>query len=160
MQTQPPAKASRLGERRATLQSVATETTLRTGDPVLIRSIRPSDKSLLLEPDVAELAIAVVDHWQGRGLGTELLHELARRASEEGVRRFSASVLEGNSAMLSLLRDLGDVEVVDRDYGVVELLMDLPASGGGEALRHAVRAAASGDLTVESRHSRGGGPAA
>ena len=111
------------------------------------------------EPHVAELAIAVVDDWQGRGLGTELLHELARRASEKGVRRFSASVLEGNRAMLSLLRDLGDVEVVDREYGVVELLMDLPAEGGGEALRHAVRAAASGDLTVESRHSRGGRPA-
>jgi hypothetical protein len=61
--------------------------------------------------------------------------------------------------MLNLLRDLGDVEVVDRDYGVVELLMDLPAEGGGEAPRYAVRAAASGDLKVESTHSRGGGPA-
>jgi nucleotide-binding universal stress UspA family protein len=52
--------------------------------------------------------------------------------------------------MLHLLRDLGDVEVVDRGYGVVELVMDLPAEGGGEALRHAVRAAAG-----TSRSSRG-----
>lgn len=211
----------RLTGRSATLGSVTTpckgtrhETTLRSGDPVLIRPIGPSDKPLLLDglhrlspesryrrffspvpelgasqlryltevdhhahealvaldpktgvgvgvarfirspadPAVAELAIAVVDDWQGRGLGTELLHELAARASEEGVRRFSASVLEGNRPMLDLLRDLGDVDVLDRELGVVELLMDLPAEGGGEALGHTVRAAASGGLTVESKH--------
>jgi hypothetical protein len=83
-----------------------------------------------VDPAVAELAIAVVDDWQGRGLGTALLHQLAARASEEGVKRFSASVLEGNRRMLDLLRDLADVEVLDRDRGVVERLMDLPAHRG------------------------------
>ena len=104
------------------------------------------------DPAVAELAIAVVDDWQGRGLGTKLLNELAARAREEGVKRFSASVLQGNKPILNLLRDLGDVHVVDRDRGIVELLMDLPVEGSGEAVRHTVRAAARGQLTVEPRH--------
>jgi RimJ/RimL family protein N-acetyltransferase len=111
------------------------------------------------DPAVAELGIAVVDDWQGRGLGTELLDELAARAREEGVRRFSAFVLQSNKPMLGLLRDLGDAQVVDRDQGVVELLMDLPAEGGGEAVRHTVRAAARGHVTVEpSRPEAEGGP--
>jgi RimJ/RimL family protein N-acetyltransferase len=111
------------------------------------RFIRPSADS-----EVAELAIAVVDDWHGRGLGTELLHQLAARAGEEGVRRFSAYVLAGNRPMFDLLRGLGDVHVLDREQGVTELLMDLPTEGGGEALRHTVRGAASGNLTIEPRH--------
>jgi RimJ/RimL family protein N-acetyltransferase len=201
---------------------VTTETTLRTGDRVLIRPIAPTDKTLLVDglhrlspesryrrflspvdelgarqlryltevdhhlhealvaldpktgaivgvarfvrlpddPVVAELGIAVVDDWQGRGLGTELLNQLAARAREKGVKRFSAFVLQGNKPMLDLLRDLGDVRVVGRDQGVVELSMDLPAEGSGEAVRHTVRAAARGHLTVEPRHPQAeGGPA-
>jgi GNAT superfamily N-acetyltransferase len=138
------------------------EVTLRTGERVLIRPVRPSDKSLLtdglermstesryrrffspvehlgtselryltevdhhrhealvaVEPETgaavgvarfvrteddsttAEPAIAVVDDWHRRGLGTELLVQLAERAREEGVTRFSASVLAANSPML------------------------------------------------------------
>jgi RimJ/RimL family protein N-acetyltransferase len=119
-----------------------------TGDPVgVARFIRSGDDS-----EVAEVAIAVVDDWQGRGVGTELLLALCDRASEEGVRRFSASVLESNKPMLGLLRDLGDVEVLGREQEVVELLMDLPAHGGGDALRQTVRGAATGRLTVEAEH--------
>jgi hypothetical protein len=44
----------------------------------------------------------------GTVLGTELLPELAARASEEGVRRFSAYVQEPNRPMLDLLRALGE----------------------------------------------------
>ena len=101
---------------------------------------------------VAEVAVTVVDDWQGRGLGTELLHELADRAREEGVERFNATVLDSNRAMLEVFRELADVRVTGRDAGVVELLMDLPAEGIPSALAHTVRAAASGELTVDPRH--------
>lgn len=37
--------------------------------------------------DAAEAAVAVIDDWQGRGVGTLLLELLADRAREEGVRR-------------------------------------------------------------------------
>jgi RimJ/RimL family protein N-acetyltransferase len=98
-------------------------------------------------PDTAEVAVAVSDEWQGRGLGTTLLLELAKRAREEGVRRFSASVLAGNDTMFEVLRRLGDAEVTGQDHGVIELLMDVPEEGIPEALAHAVRAAARGEIS-------------
>ena len=78
------------------------------------------------DPTVAEVAVTVVDDWQGRGLGTALLHDLAARAREEGIERFSGSVLAENEPMIELLRGLGDVRTTGCDHGVVELLIDLP----------------------------------
>src|SRR4051812_10344303 len=49
------------------------------------RYVRDTD-----DPDVADLAVTVVDEWQGRGLGTKLLHELSVRARSSGITRFSA----------------------------------------------------------------------
>ena len=43
--------------------------------------------------EVAEAAVAVIDDWQGRGLGRALLERLAIRAHDEGIRHFSASLL-------------------------------------------------------------------
>jgi GNAT superfamily N-acetyltransferase len=39
--------------------------------------------------DTAEASLAVIDAWQGRGLGRALLERLVRRAYEAGVRRSS-----------------------------------------------------------------------
>ena len=120
----------------------------RTGDGLgVARFIRSAPDAA-----VAEVAVTVVDDWQGRGLGTELLHELTDRAREEGVKRFNATVLDSNRAMLEVFHELADVRVTGRDAGVVELLMDLPAAGIPSALGHTVRAAASGELTVDPRH--------
>jgi RimJ/RimL family protein N-acetyltransferase len=83
------------------------------------------------DPSLAEVAVAVVDDWQGRGLGTVLLHDLAARAREEGIKRFSASVLAENKPMIEAFRRLGDVRVRGRDSGVVELLIELPARAPG-----------------------------
>ena len=100
----------------------------------------------------AEVAVAVVDSWQGRGLGTALLAGLSARAREECVERFTASVLANNSPMLELLRGLGDTEVIDREDGVVELQIELRGRGVPAGLSQTIRAAARGELTVESRH--------
>ena len=122
----------------------------RTGEGLgVARFIRAEDDSL-----TAEVAVAVVDDWQGRGLGTELLHELAGRAREEGVERFSASVLTDNEPMLDLFRDLGDARVTGLDQGVFELVTELPADGVPEGFDHAVRAAARGDLQLDTREMR------
>ncbi|MGA8927580.1 MAG: GNAT family N-acetyltransferase [Solirubrobacterales bacterium] len=104
------------------------------------------------DPRAAEVAVVVIDSWQGRGLGTALLEGLAGRALEEGVERFTASVLADNSPMLELLRELGDIEVLDREPGVVELQIELRGPGVPAALSQTVRAAARGGLTVEPRH--------
>ena len=104
------------------------------------------------DPAVAEVAIAVLDDWQGHGLGTALLEALAARAREEGVEHFTASVLTQNSAMLDLLRRLGDTTVVDRAAGVVELQTALRNAGVPTGLAHAMRAAARGELAAEPQH--------
>jgi GNAT superfamily N-acetyltransferase len=163
------------------------ETTIRTGDRILIRPIEPHDKDGLLEglhqmtpesrrlrffspmpelsaaqlryltevdhrnhealvaldadteegiavarfirsatePTAAEVAVAVLDTWHGRGVGTALLEALVARAREEGVERFTASVLAENSPLLDRLRELGNVTVVDQASGYVDLRAEL-----------------------------------
>jgi RimJ/RimL family protein N-acetyltransferase len=59
------------------------------------------------EPAVAEAAITVLDDYQGRGLGTLLLGQLAASAVRRGVRVFRSYVLGENQAMLELFDDLG-----------------------------------------------------
>ena len=51
----------------------------------------------------AEVAVAVADSWQGRGVATALLDRLTERARAEGVRRFSAEILADNRPMLELI---------------------------------------------------------
>jgi RimJ/RimL family protein N-acetyltransferase len=69
------------------------------------RFVRLADQS-----DTADLAVTVVDAWQGRGLGPVLLARLSERALEVGIEYFTAEVLAENRAMLALLPALGRVE--------------------------------------------------
>ena len=73
------------------------------------------------DPEVAEAAIIVADDWHGRGLGTALLNELAERAREEGIHRFTAMVLARNEDMIDMLFRLGPAKVVDRANGTVQI---------------------------------------
>jgi GNAT superfamily N-acetyltransferase len=59
------------------------------------------------DAQAAEIAVTVVDEWQRRGLGTELLAQLAQRARAEGIRRFTALVGADNVAMTALVRTTG-----------------------------------------------------
>ena len=76
------------------------------------------------DPHAAEIAVTVIDGWQGRGLGTELLARLSERACQEGIRRFTAAVAADNAAMTGLLRNLG-ADVVGREFGTLEYEMAL-----------------------------------
>jgi RimJ/RimL family protein N-acetyltransferase len=60
-------------------------------------------------PEVAEPAVVVGDRWQGLGLGTKLLEELADRARTEGVTRFAGVVLADNQDAIRLLERLGSI---------------------------------------------------
>jgi len=66
----------------------------------------------------AEIAVTVVDEWQGRGLGTELVAQLSERAREEGIRRFTALVAADNVAVAELARTVG-AELVCRESATV-----------------------------------------
>ena len=71
------------------------------------------------DPHSAEIAVTVVDDWQGRGLGTELLAQLSGRARAEGIRRFTALVSADNKVVAALLRS-ASAGVVRREHGTVE----------------------------------------
>jgi RimJ/RimL family protein N-acetyltransferase len=75
-------------------------------------------------PDVADVAVTVVDEYQGRGLGTILLAVLARTALAEGIRRFRGDVLAVNTPMRRLLRRFG-AEAHLESPGLVEAELDL-----------------------------------
>jgi nucleotide-binding universal stress UspA family protein len=112
-----------------------------TGDGVgVARYVRTGD-------DVAEAAIAVIDDWHGRGVGSRLLDALADRAREEGVTRFEAPVLAGNRGAIAVLERLGST--TKRSQGN-EILLDIElpsAPGAGTRWRSMLKAVASG--TVE-----------
>src|SRR5437667_6689371 len=57
--------------------------------------------------DVAEVAVAVIDALQRRGLGSVLLAERARVARAHGIKTYSLSVLPEKREMLGLLRKMG-----------------------------------------------------
>ena len=97
----------------------------------------------LPQPEVAEAAVAVVDEWQHRGLGSELLERLTARARENGVERFHASLFAMNHAMLALFEELGEVEVQHVGEGRIEIDVDLPCEPSS-ILGAALRAAAKG----------------
>jgi RimJ/RimL family protein N-acetyltransferase len=59
------------------------------------------------DPQAAEIAVTVVDDWQGRGLGTELLSRLSGRARQAGIHRLTALAAAENLAVAGLARSLG-----------------------------------------------------
>ncbi len=77
------------------------------------------------EFDRAELALAVVDAWQRRGVGRALLAALAARARRAGVRRFTATLLRDNRGALALARELGRCTVVSDCADVATLMVEL-----------------------------------
>ena len=59
------------------------------------------------EPERADLAVAVVDEWHGRGLGSALGDRLVAQARASGLAALTGSTLAFNSPAKALLRRLG-----------------------------------------------------
>ena len=75
------------------------------------------------EPDAADVAITVLDEYQGRGHGSRLLAVLALSARHRGVRWLHFDVLAENSAMLAVLDRL---EAVRTESGpIVHAVLDV-----------------------------------
>jgi acetyl coenzyme A synthetase (ADP forming)-like protein len=60
-----------------------------------------------MRPSSVEVAFAVVDEFQGRGIGTLLLEHLAVIARGNGITKFEAQVLGGNKKMLEVFLGSG-----------------------------------------------------
>ena len=76
--------------------------------------------------DVAEVAVAVIDEVQHRGLGRQLLTILAKVGREHGIKTFSLIVLPENQEMLGLLRKMGWIHQAKVVGGVYEISFELP----------------------------------
>lgn len=76
--------------------------------------------------DIAESAVAVVDEFQRRGLGTMLVTWIGRVAKEHGIKTFSLIVMPENQQMLGLLRRMGWIHQAKLNGGVYEISFDLP----------------------------------
>ncbi len=76
--------------------------------------------------DVAETAVAVIDEFQRRGLGSALLTILAKVARDHGIKTFTLIVLPENQQMLGLLRKMGWIHHAKLTGGVYEISFDLP----------------------------------
>ncbi|HEX4110738.1 MAG TPA: GNAT family N-acetyltransferase [Solirubrobacteraceae bacterium] len=69
----------------------------------------------------AEVAIAVGDAWQGRGVGSALIEQLLERAEQEGVPQLTASVLADNTRSLRMLAHAG-FEVSEQHWGMINMV--------------------------------------
>jgi GNAT superfamily N-acetyltransferase len=77
-------------------------------------------------PDSADVAIAVVDAWQGVGVGTMLASALAECAVRLGVHRFTMAMSPDNEAAVRLLhRAPGRIERLAIDESVAEFALTL-----------------------------------
>jgi RimJ/RimL family protein N-acetyltransferase len=79
------------------------------------------------DPHTADIAVTIVDAWQGRGLGTELLTRLSDRAHNEGIRCFTALVAADNAAVIGLLRTMG-ASLARRESSTLEYEITLAPS--------------------------------
>lgn len=55
----------------------------------------------------AEVAFAIEDAYQGKGIGTKLMEWLVNVARDNGITSFEADVLAGNKQMMAVFRDYG-----------------------------------------------------
>jgi acetyl coenzyme A synthetase (ADP forming)-like protein len=83
-------------------------------------------------PERAEVALAISDVYQGRGLGTILLGHLAEMAHQHGIQLFEARVLPQNHQMIQVFRESGFPVDIRHELG--EIIVESPTSLSPQAL--------------------------
>jgi acetyltransferase len=63
-----------------------------------------------------EVALAVTDAWQKRGIGTSLLNALFKLARDRGLREMHGRILASNRRMIKFMREHG-FKIADSDEG-------------------------------------------
>lgn len=109
------------------------------------RWIRLEDRS------TAEVAVAVVDPYQGRGIGSLLLDALVLEALRAGICRFHGSVLADNTPMRAVLAGAEARFSRDDEPGATHFEIDLPAHAEGlrdHPLREVFRRLARGEVEL------------
>lgn len=79
----------------------------------------------------AEVAFAVLDEYQGRGIATLLLEHLRRIAHQSGIVEFSAEVMASNRHMLDVFRESGFQDHSSNQDGIVRVSLRTDEKVGG-----------------------------
>jgi acetyl coenzyme A synthetase (ADP forming)-like protein len=87
---------------------------------------------LQIQPDRAEVALAIADSMQGKGLGTILVGQLAEAAHDNGITVFEATVLPQNHRMIEVFRESGFAVQMRSEPG--EIYVEFPTSLSPEAM--------------------------
>jgi RimJ/RimL family protein N-acetyltransferase len=91
------------------------------GRPVIIAGGR----YVVVQPGKAEVAFAVVDRYQGQGIGAALLRHLTAIARAAGLKELIAEVLPENTAMLKVFEKSGLRVSTTREPRVVHVALGL-----------------------------------
>jgi RimJ/RimL family protein N-acetyltransferase len=91
------------------------------GHPVIVGGAR----YIVGQPGTAEVAFAVVDEHQGRGIGTALMRHLAAIARRAGLNELVAEVLPDNGPMLKVFENSGFHLTKKRTSEVVHIALSL-----------------------------------
>jgi RimJ/RimL family protein N-acetyltransferase len=102
---------------RVALTVVAEE----NGQPAIVGGGR----YVMLDAERAEVAFALIDQYQGQGIGTALMRHLESFARQAGLKELIAEVLPENAAMLNVFRNSGLRPAVRQEQGVVHVTLRL-----------------------------------
>jgi GNAT superfamily N-acetyltransferase len=89
--------------------------------PVIVGGAR----YIVLQPGNAEVAFAVIDQYQGQGIGTALMRHLTGIARAVGLRELIADVLPDNDAMLKVFAKSGLPLTTKRESNVMHVALRL-----------------------------------
>ncbi len=80
----------------------------------------------------AEAAVAVIDEWQAKGIGSLLLTRLAAAARERGIEYFTAEVQRTNQAMQALLARVPGASLAPGSRETLHIRIQLPSAISGQ----------------------------
>jgi acetate---CoA ligase (ADP-forming) len=125
----------------------------RSGLTLLATRVQDGEQHILAtgsylakDKNMAEVAVAVADGFQGKGLGTLLLERLALLAVRQGFTHFWAVTRAENQPMLEVFRESGFALTERPEHGEVEIDLTLVPTDAGLArleTRHRVATVAS-----------------
>ena len=91
------------------------------GRPTIVGSAR----YILVQPGKAEVAFAVIDECQGKGVGAALMRHLVTISREAKLQELIADVLPENTSMLKLFEKCGCRMTTRREAQVVHITLGL-----------------------------------
>ena len=100
---------------------VALVAVVEKGVPVIVGGAR----YVLVQPGQAEVAFAIVDEYQGQGIGAALLRHLAAIARNAGIEQLIAEVFPDNLPMLKLFEKSGFPMSRKHDFQAVHVSLRL-----------------------------------